>query len=208
MIDVPVLDTKGGEVGRIQVEEAWFGEAVRLDLLRLAVRRHEAAQRVGSAKTKSRGEVAGSTRKLFRQKGTGRARAGPRRNPVRRGGGHTFAKRPRDFSLGMPKRMRRRALDSALLARLTGREVVVVDGLELTEPKTGTVAAALKAVGADRTCLLALPAHDEVLWKSARNLPRVRVRPIAELNAYDVLWPKRVVFTRPAFDALVAARKP
>ncbi|MGB2937656.1 MAG: 50S ribosomal protein L4 [Phycisphaerae bacterium] len=207
MIDVTVYNTDGSEVDRVQVDEAWFGGTVHMDLLRLAVRRHEAAQRVGSAQTKSRGDVAGSTRKIYRQKGTGRARMGPRRNPIRRGGGHTFAKRPRDFSIRVPKKMRRKALDSALLARMLDAEVLVLDGLNLQEPKTREVARALEAIGAERSCLLALPEHDSILWKSARNLARVRVRPIADLNAYDVLWPNRVVFTRAAFEALVESRK-
>jgi large subunit ribosomal protein L4 len=206
MIDVPVYSTEGAETGRLEVDPAWFGGEVNLEILRLAVRRHEAARRVGTATTKSRNEVAGSGRKLFRQKGTGRARVGPRRNPIRRGGGHTFAKRPRDFSVKMSKKMRRRALDSALLTRLRDGELLVLDGLELSEPKTRTVAAALQGCGIDRSCLLVLPEHDEVLYKSARNLPRVRVRPVAELNAYEVLWPNRVVFLRPAFDALLEAR--
>jgi large subunit ribosomal protein L4 len=144
---------------------------------------------------------------MYRQKGTGRARMGPRRNPVRRGGGHTFAKKPRDFGLGMPKKMRRRALDGALLARLRDDEVLVVEDFDLAEPKTRPVAQALRAVGADRSCLLALADHDPVMWKSARNIARVRVSPISDLNAYLVLWPNRVVFTRSAFEALVEARK-
>ncbi len=206
MIDVTVYTTDGSEAGHLEVDPAWFGGEVNLDVLRLAVRRHEAARRLGTARTKSRAEVAGSGRKIFRQKGTGRARMGQRRQPIRRGGGHAFAKRPRDFSLRMPKKMRRRALDSALLARLTDGEVLVLEGLRLSEPKTRTVASALRACGLDRSCLLVPPEHDEVLYKSARNLPRVRVRPLADLNAYEVLWPNRVVFLRPAFDALVEAR--
>ncbi|HUX02376.1 MAG: 50S ribosomal protein L4 [Phycisphaerae bacterium] len=207
MIEVAVYNPDGSRAGAIPVEEAWFGGKVHMDLLRLAVRRHEANQRVGTVKTKSRAEVAYSTKKLHAQKHTGRARMGGRGNPIRRKGGHAFAKRPRDFSIAMPKKMRRRALDSALLARMLDAEVVVLDGLSLDKPKTRQVAKALKALGADRTCLLALPQYDSILWKSARNLPRVRVRPVAELNAYDVLWPNRVVFTRPAFEALVELRK-
>jgi len=207
MIEIAVYKPDGSKADRIQVDEAWFGGEVHMDLLRLAVRRHEANQRVGSAKTQSRGEIAYSTKKLFAQKHTGRARMGPRANPIRRGGGHAFAKRPRDFSLSMPKKMRRRALDSALLARMLDAEVLVLDGLDLQEPKTREVARALAAMGVDRTCLLALPADAGVLWKSARNLARVCVRPVAELNAYDVLWPKCVVFTRPAFEALLGSRK-
>ena len=129
------------------------------------------------------------------------------RNPIRRGGGVTFAKKARDFDVGMPKKMRRQALDSAMLARLLDAEIIVLDGLALTEPKTREVANALKAVGVERSCLLALPAGETVLHKSARNLPRVRVRQVTDLNAYDVLWPNRVVFTRTAFETMLESRK-
>ncbi|MBE3134238.1 MAG: 50S ribosomal protein L4 [Acidobacteria bacterium] len=207
MIEVKVYNPEGGEAGRIEVDEAWFGGEVRMGVLRLAVRRHEANQRQGTVATKSRSMVEGSTRKIFAQKHTGRARMGTIRSPVRRGGGMAFAKKPRDFSLGMPRKMRRQALDSALLARLRDSEILVIDGLALDAPKTRDVARTLKAVGVDRSCLIVLVAGDQVLYKSARNLDRTRVRQVQDLNAYDVLWPHRVVFMRPAFDALLESRK-
>jgi len=207
MIEVTVYNTDGAATDRIQVDEAWFGGEVNRRILHLAVVRHEANQRQGTVATKNRSRVEGSTRKIFPQKHTGRARAGPIRSPKRRGGGVTFAKQPRDFRLGMPRKVRRQALDSALLARLLDAEVLVLDGLSLEQPRTREVAKALKALGVERSCLLALPAHDPVLYKSARNLPRVRVRPVSDLNAYDVLWPNRVVFTRPAFEAMLQTRK-
>jgi len=207
MIQVKIYNTDGREAGEIPVDEAWFGGKVRMELLRLAVKRHEANQRQGTVATKSRGLVHGSSKKIFAQKHTGRARAGTVRSPKRRGGGVTFAKVPRDFSLAMPKKMRRQALDSAILARLLGSEVIVVDGLKLEQPKTKEVARTLKALGVERSCLLALPAGETVLYKSARNLARVRVRPVLDLTAYDVLWPSRVVFTRLAFEAVLEARK-
>ena len=207
MIEVAVYSPDGKETGRIEVDEAWFGGTVHMEALRLAVRRYESRQRVGTASTKCRSMVRGSTRKIYRQKHTGRARMGTVRSPIRRGGGVTFAKRPRDFTVGMPKKIRRRALDSALLARLKDGEVLVVDGLAPTEPKTRLVAQVLAAVGVDRSCVLAIQPDDEILYKSARNLARVRVRRAVDLNAYEVLWPHRLVFTRPAFEALVEARK-
>ena len=207
MIEVQVYNTDGAQAGAIQVDEAWFGGKVKMEILRLAVTRHESNQRQGSVATKSRGLVEGSTRKIFAQKHTGRARAGTVRSPKRRGGGVTFAKVPRDYGREMPRKMRRAALDSALLARMLDAELIVLDGLKLEAPKTREVAKALKAVGVERTCLLALPGQDEVLLKSARNLPRVRVRPVSDLTAYDVLWPNRVVFTRPAFEVLLESRK-
>jgi large subunit ribosomal protein L4 len=207
MIEVRVYNTDGAEAGTIQVDEAWFGGKVKMEVLRLAVTRHESNQRQGSVATKSRGLVEGSTRKIFAQKHTGRARAGTVRSPKRRGGGVTFAKVPRDYGRGMPRKVRRAALDSALLSRMKDSELIVLDGLKLEAPKTRVVARALKAIGVERTCLLALPGQDEVLLKSARNLPRTRVRRVADLNAYDVLWPQRVVFTRPAFEAILESRK-
>ena len=207
MIEVRVYNTGGEEAGTIQVDEAWFGGKVKMEILRLAVTRHESNQRQGSVATKSRGLVEGSTRKIFAQKHTGRARAGTVRSPKRRGGGVTFAKVPRDYGREMPRKMRRAALDSALLARMLDGELIVLDGLNLEVPKTREVAKVLKAIGVERSCLLALPGQDEVLLKSARNLPRLRVRRVADLNAYDVLWPNRVVFTRPAFEAILESRK-
>jgi large subunit ribosomal protein L4 len=207
MIEVPIYNIDGGKAGAVQVDEAWFGGKINMEILRLAVRRHEANQRQGTVATKGRGLVEGSTKKIFAQKHTGRARAGSIRSPKRRGGGVTFRKVPRDFSLGMPRKMRRQALDSALLARMLDSEVMVLDGLKLEAPKTAVVAKALKAIGVDRSCLLALPGGQTVLYKSARNLPRMRVRPVSDLTAYDVLWPNRVVFTRQAFEAMLESRK-
>ncbi|MBE3123345.1 MAG: 50S ribosomal protein L4 [Planctomycetes bacterium] len=207
-MEVKVYNTDGAEAGLIQVEEAWFGGEVNKAILRQAVIRHEANQRQGTVATKSRGLVHGSSKKIFAQKHTGRARAGTIRSPKRRGGGVTFAKVPRDFRQDMPRKMRRQALDSALLARLLDSEVLVLDGLKLEKPKTREMARVLKAIGVERSCLLALPGkNDEVLYKSARNLPRIRVRPVSDLNAYDVLWPNRVVFTRTAFEAMLESRK-
>ncbi len=207
MIEIPIYNTDGGKAGEFQVDEAWFGGKVRMEVLRLAVKRHEANQRQGTVATKGRGLVEGSSKKIFAQKHTGRARAGTIRSPKRRGGGVTFRKIPRDFSVSMPRKMRRQALDSALLARMLDAEVVVLDGLKLQEPKTREVAKVLKALGVERSCLLALQGQDDVLYKSARNLPRCRVRRVSDLNAYDVLWPNRVIFTRPAFEAILESRK-
>jgi large subunit ribosomal protein L4 len=209
MIEVPTYNADGTKTGAIQVDEAWFGRKVRQDLLHQAVVRHEANQRQGTVGTKGRGQVEGSTRKIFAQKHTGRARAGTIRSPKRRGGGVTFPKMTREFRMGMPRKVRRQALDSALLARMLASELLVLDGLKLEKPKTKTVAQVLKAIGIERSCLLTLPGQgdDEVLYKSTRNLPRTRVRRVADLNAYDVLWPNRVVFTRQAFEAMLESRK-
>jgi large subunit ribosomal protein L4 len=206
MIEIPVYSPEGEKQSSLQVDEALFGTKVHRALLRQAVLRHEANQRVGTAATKSRGMVEGSTKKLYRQKGTGRARVGPRRTHKRRGGGVAFAKVARDFSQSMPKKARRAALDSALLSRMLDGRVCVLSGLRIEAPRTRVVAAMLKALGVEGTCLLSTAGLEENVWKSARNVARLKVRPVAELNPWEVLWPKRIIFTKEAFDALVASR--
>ncbi|MBN2582706.1 MAG: 50S ribosomal protein L4 [Planctomycetes bacterium] len=206
MLEIPVYDATGKKLKSLEVDEAVFGSKVRRELLRLAVLRVENNRRVGTAATKSRGMIAGSTKKLYRQKGTGRARMGTRRSPLRRGGGVAFAKQARSFRQELPKKARRAALDSALLSKMLDGDVMVLDKLTVTEPKTRQVADVLKAIGVEGTCLLSIAEHNDVVWKSSRNIPRLRVRPVADLNPWEVIWPRRLVFTLDAFDALVKAR--
>jgi large subunit ribosomal protein L4 len=148
--------------------------------------------------------VAGSTRKLFRQKGTGNARMGPVRQPVRRGGGRAHAKRERNYRVEMPQRMKRQARNSALLAKLKDNQVAVVDTISLETPKTKTFFAMLKALGAEKGCLLAMDGRNQVLLKSGRNIPNADLRQVNELNAYDLLRRKKVLFTRGAFETILA----
>jgi large subunit ribosomal protein L4 len=159
---------------------------------------------VGTAATKSRGKVEGSTRKLYRQKGTGNARMGPVRTPSRRGGGRAFAKDARDFRKHMPKRMRRLACRNALLAKILAHDVIILEDLRYEGPRTRDLRQVLGAVGATRGCLLAIPALDAVLHRSGRTIPRTDVRPISDLNAYDILRRRKVVFTKSAFQALAS----
>jgi len=206
MLEIPVYSPEGEKLESLQVDEALFGSRVRRELLRLAVLRVENNRRAGTAATKSRGMVAGSTKKLYRQKGTGRARMGPKRTHIRRGGGVAFAKEARSFRQGMPRKARRAALDSALLARMLDGRVCVLSTLEVAEPRTKVVAGVLRALEVNGPCLLSTAGRDENVWKSSRNIPRLRVRPVADLNPWEVLWPKRVIFTKDAFEALIAAR--
>jgi large subunit ribosomal protein L4 len=167
---------------------------------------YQANQRQGTFRTKNRGEVAGSTKKLYRQKGTGNARAGARRSGTRRGGGHIFAKRPRDFGWRMPKKALRAATRMALAARLADDEVKLVSGLELGSPKTAVVAKLLKSLGiAEKTVLVAPAKHDDMLWKSARNIEGVSVSPVGDLNAWSLLQPRAVLMTTEAIDAFRAS---
>jgi large subunit ribosomal protein L4 len=203
MISAPIKSVTGGDVGTYEFDPAELAPGINKQLLHDAVVMYEANRRVGTVRTKSRGEVAGSTKKLFRQKGTGRARMGPKRTPIRRGGGMAFAKRPKDWSYRMPKKAVKLATRMALLSKFQDGEAIVLDSLSVDQPKTKVIADMLKALGVDKQgCLLAIRENDALVWKSARNIPTLRVSPARELNAYDLLHQKRLVVTREAMDLL------
>src|SRR3979409_328131 len=172
MIEVPVFNQSGQEIEKLQVDEADLGGEVRNALLKQAIVMYHANQRQGTVRTLARGEVAGSTRKVFRQKGTGNARTGGIRNPIKKGGGHAKQKRPKDWRQAMPQKARRLARNSAILAKIQSNDIRVVDQFQLEQPKTKFVSQIFKALGIDRTCLLALPGRDEQMERSARNLDR------------------------------------
>jgi len=204
-VNLAVYDMSGKQVGSYEIDPAELAPTVNKQLLHDAVVMYQANQRQGTFRTKSRGEVAGSTKQLYRQKGTGNARAGGRRSGTRRGGGRIFAKRPRDFGWRMPKKALRAATRMALAARLADDEVRLVSGLELTAPKTSAVAKLLKALGVSEKTVLVSPAkHDDMLWKSARNIDGVSVAPVADLNAWSILQPRALVMTTAAIDAFRA----
>ncbi|MFN7812665.1 MAG: 50S ribosomal protein L4 [Planctomycetia bacterium] len=198
----------GKQVGSYEIDPAELAPSVSKQLLHDAVVMYQANQRQGTQKTKTRGEVAGSTRKLYRQKGTGNARAGARRSGTRRGGGHIFAKRPRDFGWRMPRKSLQTATRMALASRLADDEVKLLDRLSVEFPKTAVVARMLAALGlGEQTVLLAADKHDANVWKSARNIAGVSVSPVADLNAWSILRPKSIVMTTAAIDALRAEAK-
>src|SRR5690606_26225026 len=203
MISAPIKNTTGGDVGTYEFDPAELAPGINKQLLHDAVVMYEANRRVGTVRTKSRGEVVGSTKKLFRQKGTGRARMGPKRTPIRRGGGMAFAKRPKDWSYRMPKKAVKLATRMALLSKFQDGEAIVLDSLSVDQPKTRVIAQMLKALGVDKQgCLLTIRDNDTLVWKSARNIPTLQVTPARELNAYDLLHQKRLVVTREAMDLL------
>lgn len=205
MISVPIRDTAGNESGSYEFDSSDLvaGEINR-QLLHDVVVMYEANARVGTVQTKSRGMVKGSTRKLFRQKGTGRARAGNARTPVRRGGGHAFGKVPRDFSYRLPRKAIRLATKMALLSKFQDDQAVVLSEWNCTEPKTSVVASALKALGASGgSVLIATGAVDTNVYRSARNIPEVQVLPAADLNAYSLLRHRHLVITAAAMDQLL-----
>lgn len=207
-MNLAVYDISGKKVGSYEIDPAELAPSVSKQLLHDAVVMYQANQRQGTQKTKTRGEVAGSTRKLYRQKGTGNARAGARRSGTRRGGGHIFAKRPRDFGWRMPRKALQTATRMALASRIADDEVKLVDALPIAAPKTAMVAKMLAGMGlGDATVLLAPEKHDANVWKSARNIAGVSVAPVAELNAWSILRPGSIVMTTAAIDAFRAAAK-
>ena len=207
-MNLAVYDISGKKVGSYEIDPAELAPSVSKQLLHDAVVMYQANQRQGTQKTKTRGEVAGSTRKLYRQKGTGNARAGARRSGTRRGGGHIFAKRPRDFGWRMPRKALQAATRMALASRIADDEVKLVDALAIPAPKTAAVAKMLAGMGlGDSTVLLAPEKHDANVWKSARNIAGLSVSPVAELNAWSILRPRSVVMTTAAIDAFRAAAK-
>jgi large subunit ribosomal protein L4 len=189
MIDLSVYNREGQEVESLKVDESAFGGVVRHPLLKQAIVMYQANKRLGTAATKGRSMVAGSKKKLFRQKGTGRARIGNIRTGKRVGGGMTFAKVARDFRKRMPKKQRRLATASAILAKLLSNNVVVVDELKFEQ------------IG--RSCLVTVSAPDVSLHRQARNIPRVAVMPVAQLNAGDVCNFQKMLFTKDAFLSLL-----
>jgi len=207
MIELTVHNREGIAVSKIQVDEADFGGAVRPRLLREVVLMYEAAQRVGTHSTLVRATVHGSHAKPWRQKGTGRARAGFKRSPLWRGGAIVFGPHPRDYRYSIPRKALRAATRSAYLAKFQDGETVVVDALQAEQPKTHEMAAALGKLGVTRGCLIAIERHDTNLWKSARNLPGVFMKAVGEVNAYDLLRHKRLVITLPALEGLIAAMR-
>jgi large subunit ribosomal protein L4 len=209
MLTLNVYNRQGDSVGTVEVDPAEFGGTVNRQLLHDVVVMHLANQRAGTHSTLRRGEVAGSTKKLFRQKGTGNARVGTRRTNKRRGGGTTKGPKPRDYEYHLPKKAVRAATRMAILSKFQDNEAVVVDELNLTEVKTKQVASLLKALKLKGvTCLLGTAALDRNAYLSARNLPEVEILPASEFNAYTVLRQKRLVLTKAALEELRKAGKP
>jgi len=199
MIQLAVFNIQGQEVDSLNVDESALGGRIRYSLLKQAIVMYHANKRVGTAATKDRGMVAGSGRKLYRQKGTGFARAGTRRTNKRVGGGVAFAKVARDFSKAMPKKQRRLARDSAILAKILGKNVVIVDQLNLEKPRTKDFVNLLNNLKIERSCLVTISDYNDNIYRSARNIPKVAVMPVAELNAGDICSYQKMLFTKEAF---------
>lgn len=233
MLTIPVFNRAGEQVGEEQIDPAHFGGEVNKQLLHDVVVMHEANRRVGTVNTRGRSDVAGSTRKMYRQKGTGNARMGAKRTNKRVGGGMAFAKRNRDYSYAMPKKAVRQATRMALLSKFQDGQALIIEdigpfGPDAT-PRTKEVVAVLRALPrpdlaegdatptdgetrstardrtvSSRSVLIGLPEHDTTFYLSARNIEGVQVAPVAEFNTYDILKQRYLLLTRAALDALKA----
>lgn len=191
-MQLPVYNLAGEVVDRIELSDDIFGLPAREALLHQAVVRQLANRRQGTASSKTRGQVRGTRAKMWRQKGTGRARHGSRTAPIFRGGGVAFGPHPRDYSQRMPKRMRREALKSALSAKVGADQLLLLQELDFEEPKTKQMAAVL-GVFSVRSALVVLPDSNENVQRSARNIPAVKTLPARNLNVLDVLHHRHLI---------------
>lgn len=202
MPKVAIYNIEGKTMGEIELAEAVFGVEVNRSLLHYAVVRYLANQRQGTSDTKTRAEVAGGGRKPWRQKGTGRARQGSIRSPQWRHGGIVFGPTPRDYRLEMPRKARKLALRSALTSKVNAGELVVVDVLNLEAPKTKEMARILSNLKAEEKALILTEANNPNVYKSARNIPGVKISEASNVNVYDVLNAGKLVVTQAAVKSL------
>jgi large subunit ribosomal protein L4 len=205
MTTLPVYDMSGAKVGDYEIDPQLLAPKVSKQLLHDVVVMYLANQRQGSNKTKTRGEVSGSTKKMYKQKGTGNARAGSKRSGVRRGGGHINARQPRSYYYRLPRKAIQAATRMAIASKISAGSVVVVDQIKMDSPKTKLLASALKAMGLEgQTKTLAIGSLDRNIYLSGRNIEGLVISPVADLNALTVLRPKKLVMTREALDWIKA----
>jgi len=194
-LQVSVHNTEGQVIDQIELDESVFGIPPNEPVVHQALVRQRANSRLGTVKTKTRSEVSGSSRKLFRQKHTGFARAGTRRSPTRRGGGRAFGPRPRSYRQAMPKKMRRLALRCVLSAKVADGELLVIDLFGLEQPMTKRMVGILKVLGVESSALLVTSEPDMNVVKSARNIEKTKTLPASMLNVVDLLSHKVLLMT-------------
>ena len=194
-MQVPVNNLTGEVVDHIEISDQVFGAPLNQAVVHQVMVSQQANARQGTASTKTRAEVSGSTGKLFRQKGTGLARAGSIRSPLRRGGGIIFGPTPRSYRQAVPKKMRRLALKCVLSAKVRDKELIILEQLELAQPKTKEMVGILAAVGVDSSTLIVTSEAEENVVKSARNLPGIKTLPANLLNVVDILSYKMLLMT-------------
>jgi large subunit ribosomal protein L4 len=204
MPTLPLYNIEGTQTGEVDVPAELFDLEPNEAVLHQVVVAELAARRQGTAHTKTRAAVAGSTRKLWRQKGIGRARVGDRRPPHWTGGGVALGPQARSHRTRLPRRVKTRALCFALSAHARAGAISLLEPFELPEPKTRALQEVLDAVGLVGRGLLVIPKPDQIIWRCGRNIPGLAIRPATELTAYDVLSARSIVITRDAVAALEA----
>lgn len=197
MPKVALYNMNGQQVGDIELSENVFGAEINVEAMHQVVKMQLANKRQGTQSALTRGEVSGGGRKPYRQKGTGRARQGSTRSPQWIHGGVVFAPKPRDYSYTVPKKIKRIAMKSALSSKVSDNDIIVLEGLNLEEPKTKVVADMLKSLEA-RKALIVVPEKDETAYKSARNIEGVAILPVNNLNVYDILKYEKFIITKDA----------
>lgn len=201
MAVVEVKNIKGEKVSEIELTDSVFNVPVKKSVLHEIVGMQLASKRRGTASVKNRSDVAGSTKKLFRQKGTGRARRGDIKSPLLRGGGVVFGPHPRSYAFRAPKKVRRLALKMALSSKLQGNMIIVIDGFSLEQIKTKTVVSVLETLKAEKP-LIIVDSQNENLELSSRNIPGVKVLQVEGLNVYDILNHKNLILFEPSIKQI------
>ncbi len=201
MAKTDVVNIKNEKVGELELNDDLFGVKVRQNILHEIVRMQRANRRAGTACTKSRGEVSGSKAKPWKQKGTGRARAGHKRSPLWRGGGTVFGPKPRSYEIKMPKKVKRLGLRMALSARFSEENLMVLDEFKVDEFKTKKFIESMKSLNLDNA-LIVIPERDNKLEKSSRNVPGFKVMTSDGLNVYDILLHHKLVILEPCLGQL------
>ncbi len=202
---VELKDRNNNIIGKINLRDEVFGLQAKPAVLHEVVTNYLANQRQGTHATKTKGLVRGGGRKPFKQKHTGRARAGSNRSPLWRGGGTTFGPQPRDYSYDLPKKVKRIAVKTALSIKISEGAITVIDGFSLTQPKTKDMVTTLKNLGFEgKKVLIVTPEKDEAVILSTRNIPGVRVVRVSDLNSYDVIVSNRLLMTKDAVSRLGA----
>jgi large subunit ribosomal protein L4 len=208
MASIDVKNVNGDAVGAVEIDSALLDSKVTPRLLRDAYVMYESSRRQGTVKVKTKGEISGSKKKLFRQKGTGNARMGQKRTPVRVGGGNAFGKKPKDWSFRLPRKALRVATRMALVSKLKDGGVTIIEQFSQEKPKTKEVAQLLRKLAVGRkSCLFVVGDYDRTLWLSTRNIPRLSLTTSAWLNSYELLKHRVVVMTRDAFGNCMASYK-
>ena len=202
MAEIEIYNIKGKSVGKFELDKELFNGEVNEPILYQVIKMYEANQRQGTASTKTRSDVSGGGKKPWKQKGTGRARAGTIRSPLWRGGGIVFGPHPRDYSYQVPKSIKRLALIASLNAKLNDKNMIVIDEIKLEKPKTKEVATLLRNLKAEKKPLLVLEEKNEGVIRASRNIANLLLRDYKALNAYEVLKQQKLVLTQKALAAL------